>query len=419
MGNKKLIKSIKKKVVKQIEADLKKSVLKEFYVNTSNDQIKDIKTQILSEVQAEIFGDKNFESVEENLKSDVIGDIFATATEPIEIKLESDVNSEPTIKESDSDEKESSIHEHLGFKFDTERMSRLVTGKARVEPNKAADGGVERVESGSVSDYLSDKFQKLSGFPPFMHTQHLSDEVKERNSERIKRIEEIRSGTLKEQIKKSDTTVTPWANTSLFPVPQTRDFVKYGPKITPATKEDLTFFLGKLKDGISKLGKGEKNINYRYSKDDIYLFSYDKVASGNEDFSLSFELELNVKTLAAVVKKFHFNVDGFNFDSSFFELIDVVSVLNYMGMNILKYVDEIVGVNGTEENEIKPSKSSKQKQSKFSTKIESVVDDKKLLKLLKDNNINSYGELVEMSSALTSLKGVGSKTAEKIKNYIK
>lgn len=422
MNNKKLIKSLKKSVIKQIESDIKKSVIKDFYKNTSKEQLEELKNQIISEVQESFFG------VEKEVEKE--SETNQTYT-PIEIPQGLGINLEPTESHKDL-ESESvkidapSIHEHLGFKFDTERMSSIVTGKARTKIPKRpgfddSEGkSVERVDSPSADNYLTDKFKKLSGFPPFMHTENLSDEVKERNSDMLTRLEEIKKGGLKEQIKKSDT--APWADPlKLFPVPQTRDFIKYNSRITPGSKEDLTFFLGKLKDGISKLGKGERNINYRRSKDNIYRFSFDRtITSDADDFSLSFKIDLNIDTLEAKVIDFRFSVDGFNFDSSFFDLIEIVDVLDLVGMSIVKYVDEIKEINDEAEStkeQIKENIKTNIQEIRANEELSNFIFDKKIIKVLNSNDINTYGQLKRIED-LTSLKGVGAKTIEKINKYI-
>lgn len=425
MNNKKLIKSLKKSVINQIESDIKKSVIKDFYKNTSKEQLEELKNQIISEVQESFFGVEKEDEKESETNQ--------TYT-PIEIPQGLGIKSESSESHKDL-ESESvkidapSIHEHLGFKFDTERMSSIVTGKARTETPKRpgfddSEGkGVERVDSPNTDNYLTDKFKKLSGFPPFMHTENLSDEVKDRNSEMLTRLKEIKNGGLKEQIKKSDNNSIPrMGSAPLFPpVPQTKDFVKYGARITPGSKEDLTFFLGKLKDGISKLGKGERNINYRRSKDNIYRLSFDRaIASDADDFSLGFQIDLNIDTLEAKVLDFKFSVDGFNFDSSFFDLIEIVDVLNLVGMNIVKYVDEIKEINDEAEStkeQIKENIKTNIQEIRANEELSNFIFDKKIIKVLNSNDINTYGQLKRIED-LTSLKGVGAKTIEKINKYI-
>jgi hypothetical protein len=430
MYNKKLIKSIKKAVIKQVEADIKKSVIKEFYDSASKKEIKALKKQILKEVQEKLFGKP--EPINSNLEAS-ISSISESLIQKLDLSKENVVNQsevEQKSEEKTSDiftEKEPEvqtnapeIHEYMGFKFDTQRMSALVTGKARKEPlNKVSDdlieGGVERVSDSDNSKYLKEKFQSLSGFPP------ISDDFKERHQEMIKRLEDVKNGNLKEHIKKSDT--APWADPlKLFPVPHTRDFVKYGARITPASKEDLTFFLGKLKDGISKLGKGERNINYRHSKGDNYIFSFNRhrhASSEKDDFSLNFQVELNIKTLEAKVIDFKFMVDGFNFDSSFFELIDIVKVLDYVGMNTLKYVEEIVGINTVDGSGKLNQKTNKNPKIKSEDSLDTIISDKRILKILSSNEIFNYGQLKEYSNNFAAIKGIGSKSAEKLRKYIK
>lgn len=52
------------------------------------------------------------------------------------------------------------------------------------------------------------------------------------------------------------------------------------------------------------------------------------------------------------------------------------------------------------------------------TSIEEVIDDKKIIKLLRNNNIENLAQLIETED-FSVLKGIGPKSVEKIKEYIK
>ncbi|MEK6829292.1 MAG: hypothetical protein AABY15_04130 [Nanoarchaeota archaeon] len=421
MENKKLIKSIKKKAIKKFKNNLKNSVLKELYDGISKKEIKELKKQILKEVQENLFGG----IITSDIESSELENNIITPEEQIQN------NDEILVKDSDgkvadsTEKKEDEMYEYHGFKFNKDRMSALVTGKARGLNTTIKDNGVERGEN---------KFKRRtiveSPFP--MYTQSWLDSASNSESnldERKQIINDIREGKNKDFIKKSIEKPAPQSggyqipvniprNFKPYHVPFTRNFVSYDEKISPTSKEDLTFFLDKLKTGISKLVKGQKNINYRHSKDDIYNFSYNKFENEPEGFTLSFDIDLNIKTMKATIKDFRFNIDGFRFDSSFFEIIDIVRVLDMVGMNISKYVNEISEFNSSETPATISIKDAR-KNINLDEKIESIIKDPRVVSILHKNEILSYGDLLKFNGNYTSIKGIGKKTAQKIKHYIK
>ena len=229
-------------------------------------------------------------------------------------------------------------------------------------------------------------------------------------------------------------------------VPVTKSFVKTSaPKLTPAKKEEIEFFVGKLKEGIDKLGKGEKNINYRrktYSKkacvnpnSDVYVFTYDKPKTDTNDFSLSFELDFDIYTYGANIVRFDFNVGGFKFDNSFVEVLDMTKVLDAVGMNLSTYIDEIEEINSNlpkgkkrkgilEAGAIKfthvpliKKEEPKVFTIRANTKVETFIDDAKIVNTLNNNEIFKMKDLKKYDS-FSDIKGIGEKSAKKILDSI-
>ena len=429
MENKKLIKSIRKKVVKQFKNDLKNSVLKELYEGMSKKEIKSLKKQILKDAQSDIFGSLGVleQEIEQATSPESLDEkIIKNDIPVIEPEISEEISKISEIVEKAIDDKSrSNVYEHLGFKFDSNRMSSLVTGKTRGTKGIFKEGGVERT---------NDKKSIVQNTFPLYPNSWLNPSPNLESAKKV--VDEIKSGNHKDFIKKSIEKVTPpvdgftpiplSTSAALIRnkqiarpsyVPSTRNLIKYDERLTPSEKEDLAFFIEKLKLGISKLGKGQKNINYRHSSGDIYAFSYSKSEVGSEGFTLSFDVDLNIKTLRATIKDFRFNIDGFKFDSHFFETIDIVRVLDFVGMNISNYVNEISGINSTEsKTEISPSKKSKYKSD---TKIESIIKDARIISILHKNDIVKYEDLLKFNSDYTTIKGIGEKNAKKIKQYIK
>jgi len=486
MGKQKLIEGIKNNAKKQIEAEIQASVVKELY-GTSKKEIKKLKKQILKELRKDMFATKSKKIKKEELE--IVETVFEhginTNSEDIEsITKESSKEDKRKSKEDDLDTlpyEPGRIFEYRGFKFDVDRMSRFVTGnkkelfKERIkspmdelddlyESKSIAGKGVDRVDESKPKDsgsgsILKDRFSEL------VNKEKASDSDR---SDLMDRISELKRGEKKDDIK---TAINKPASNLLTPnpisgmgfnlaAPASKTFVKTNYKLTPARKEEVEFFVGKLKEGIDKLGKGEKNINYRRktlsgksnvsANSDIYVFTYDKPKSDVNDFSLNFEIDLDIYTYGANIIKFDFNVGGFNFDSSFLEIIDIAKVLDAVGMNLSQYIGEIEEINKTnttkknkdiietkerlrfnksfkkesfdniESDEREPSDvvlKEKKKTIRANTKVENIIDDAKIIKALANNDITNYGNLKKIED-FTILKGIGAKSAKKIQECI-
>jgi hypothetical protein len=437
MENKKLIKTIKKRALKQFENDLKDSVLKELYGSASKKQIKKIRKQILREMQEELFGTKDVLKTKE--KEEVSSPEFIH-TNTVDIN---DFDTKPSEESKEQEqEQETPVHEpgkifeYKGFKFDVDRMSAIVTGK---KVNKViSEPGVERTDE--AKEHQKSRLGQINNL--FSISREVEPPSNKYGIE--DRIAEVKNGTNKESIKKL---ISKQVSSNTFPttpksiqgfkfkigpgipglnsmnmVPSSRNFVKTElEKITPAQKEEISFFVGKLKEGVDSLGKGEKNIMYRKKRDDVYTFSFDKDKLNKDDFSFKFELDLNMYTYGAKINTFSFNIDGFNFDKGFVEILDIIEVLEAVGINLMKYIDEINDINDTaadRKSKIKENLKNNAEAIRANTKLAKFIFDQRILRVLQSNDINTYGQLKKIED-LTSLKGVGAKTVEYIEQQIK
>lgn len=422
MENKKLIKEIKKKVVKQFKLDLKRTVLKELFGDASKKEIKKLRKQILADVQAEIFGDKKFTEIENQEVESIVS----------EFEISDEIKEVPEVSEEIKETEKNKILEYRGFKFDVDRMSALVTG-IKKKKNKSKKI-VDKIDANQESKNLPNEIVSILG----------ENNLKDGSKSILEKINDIRNGVGKSDTMKHVKAQTPGTFysphtsipiqgfnmspyipgglSSMNMVPSTRDYVKTEiEKLTPSRKEEIAFFVGKLKDGVDSLGRGEKNILYRKKKDNVYTFSFEKQKLDKNDFSLNFELDLNMYTYGAKINTFSFNIDGFNFDKGFVEILDIIAVFDAVGMNLSKYIDEISEMNysATETKEsIKNNIKENSKLIKSNAELANIIFDKKIMKVLRSNDINTYGQLKRIED-LTSLKGVGVKTAEKIEKYIK
>lgn len=423
MENKKLIKAIKKSAIKQFEDDLKKSIIKELYAGSSKKQIKKIRKQILREMQEELFG--KLDNQKEALPSEFIHTNTVDENQLTQTSIEAP--EELKEQESDSTYTPGRIFEYRGFRFDVDKMSDIVTG--RKSEKNISKPGVEMTEA----------IQRLSAS---------TSPIKKERDDRTDRISDIKKGVIKEDIKNmvskelskdifsptyeynpdlnikmgtSNLSITPELQ-SMNMVPFSKNFVKTDlEKITPSQKEEISFFIGKLKAGIDSLEKGEKNIFYRSKKDNVYTFAYEKTKYDKNDFSFKFNLDLNMNTYGAKINTFEFNVDGFNFDKGFVEILDIIEVLELVGFGLMKYIDEINEINDTaaeKKESIKTNLVNNVETIRANAKLAEFIFDEKILRVLQSNDINTYGQLQKIED-LTSLKGIGTKTAEKIQEYTK
>jgi DNA uptake protein ComE-like DNA-binding protein len=153
----------------------------------------------------------------------------------------------------------------------------------------------------------------------------------------------------------------------------------------------------------------------------VYTFSYEKAKYDKNDFGFIFNLDLNMDTYRATINTFEFNIDGFNFDKGFVEVLDIVKVLDVSGFSLMKYIDEIneINDNAAEKKEsIKANLTNNAEAIRANTKLSKFIFDDKILRVLQSNDINTYGQLQKIED-LTSLKGIGAKTAEKIQEFTK
>mgnify|MGYP001596242037 CR=1 FL=1 len=90
-----------------------------------------------------------------------------------------------------------------------------------------------------------------------------------------------------------------------------------------------------------------------------------------------------------------------------------VEILDLVGFNMNGYINEINGINVIDMEKLEAPKAIEKKQIRSNTKIEKLINDPKLVILLANNDISNYGQLMKVES-LTSLKGIGAKTADKI-----
>lgn len=376
MENKKLIKAIKKSALKQIKADLKKSVIKEFYKGESKKELKKLRKNILKELQKDLFGELDTENLDINLN------IEAPSTPSTEI---STIQRRPLTREE--------VEMKILAGIPVSKEDRKSVG---IKEEGEKDAGIldfnKKLKS-SVLPTLNSNPIKRS--PQNMHTNFLMP---------------------------NPTIITPdlndvLGNDILKKIRETsveKVSVEKSPVISEEKKEELSFFINKLRDGVSKLREDERNISYRKSGDGVYKFSFERKAN----FDLKFDLDLDLHTYNAKINEFKFKIDGFNFDKKSFEILDIVEVLDLVGFNISSYINEINGVNTievdkSEKSEIKSEPTSSERS------LENIISDKRILKILTSNEIMSYEELEKFSDDFTAIKGIGSKTAEKIKNYIK
>ncbi len=427
MENKKLIKAIKKSAIKQFENDLKKSVIKELYSGSSKKQIKKIRKQILREMQEELFGALETPKAIEKEKISSPGFIHTNTVDENEFNNTSvEAPEESKEQETPSTHEPGRIFEYNGFKFDVDKMSSIVTGKRT--DGTYSEKAVERVKDSSKKD------KSLTA----------DDVIKNPSGDFLQKLQEIKRGSnraLQEEFAKRISTPSPEMRppdikytqgfnikpgtslSSMNTVPSSsRNFIKTEmAKITPARKEEISFFVGKLKEGIDSLEKGEKNIFYRRKKDNVYTFSYEKAKYDKNDFGFRFNLDLNMDTYGATINTFEFNIDGFNFDKGFVEILDIIDVLDVSGFGLMKYIDEINEINDTaaeKKESIKANLVNNAEAIRANTKLSNLIFDDRILRVLQSNDINTYGQLQKIED-LTSLKGIGAKTAEKIQEYTK
>jgi endonuclease III len=103
------------------------------------------------------------------------------------------------------------------------------------------------------------------------------------------------------------------------------------------------------------------------------------------------------------------------------EILDIIKVLEAVGFSLMKYIDEINEINDTaaeRKESIKANLTNNIEAIKANTKLADFIFNDRILRVLQSNDINTYGQLKKIED-LTSLKGVGTKTAEKIEQYTK
>lgn len=388
MKKQKLINSIKKNAQRQIEAEIQASVVKEMY-GASKKEIKKLKKQILKELQTEMFAEKKSSKIRKKKKNKGLTSTFVhTNLEDITTIKEEVENPKETKEVKETIKKtRSKVFEYRGFKFDVDRMSSIVTGKS-IKEEEVKSPKLTKSKKKEIND-----MHKLIGIRSHDHNN-------------------IPTPFLK-SIASSVSYTTPFVGKTI--VKSTFE------EISEEKKEEITFFIEKLKKGIDKLKNSQKSINYRKKKDNIYTFSFSKHKDGVDDFSFNFNLDLNIYTLGAEINKFEFDIDGFKFDKGFVEILDMIAVLDTAGMSLRKYIDEISEIN-TSASEykaaIKENLKNNVKAIRANAELESVIFDQRILNILKSNDIKTYGQLKKIEE-LTSLKGVGAKTAEKIDEIIK
>jgi len=460
---KKLAKKIKKGVIKQLENDIRESIIEKIYGSDSKKQLKKLRKKLYKEIQEEIFGEVEETEIELEDLNGESGDnkklLFDAANNNLQVEVE---KTESRLKEVPE---KGRILDYRGFKFDVDRMSEIVTGKKRNKDHVNADinSNTESKTPDSVKPVV-----KRSLFPNTLesalersYSEKANDKISNeeiKKNDKLSIIEKIQRGDKKDEIrkhneapdfqhqplpnkvqgfnvgpKKPSTPIPSQFPFPSFPVPSNKNFVKNSHiGLTPARKEEIHFFVEKLKDGIDKLGKGEKNINYRKKKDDNYVFTYEKEKNGISDFSLKFDLDLNIYTYGATINKFEFNVAGFKFDESFVEILDIIAVLDTVGMSLTKYIDEISKINKPSKKRIGVLNQKKPKSKdaflsfsdgkitkpiRANTKVETFIDDSRIVKILNNNDVSNYRDLSRYDD-FTKIKGVGAKTADKIQEYI-
>lgn len=381
MKNNKMIKNIKKDVKKQIEADIRKSVTKQISKDYKKD-IKKLRKQILKEIQEDMFG-VSVEQITKEVTTDVAGDKTPS--------------NEGTFN-------------YKGFKFDRSRMSSLVTAEPVAIPETpgAYDHSPPPFESrriknkkkrGNVTVKAQDDL--YMAMLPTQDGNFTNSKGKETFPMGIPTIPSFSASDFISKFAKSQTPITPSKEETNKPLSEEK-------------KEEIGFFMGKLKKGVSGLKDNEKNIDYRKDGDNSYTFEFERKA----DFDLKFKLTLDMKTYRVNINFFEFKVDGFKFDKNFVEILDIVQVLDLAGFNTYSYIDEVNGINTIDIEEVKTPTAIKKKTFRSNTKIKNIIDNEKIVNILLNNDIVNYGQLNRVED-LTSLKGVGAKTIEKIKEYLK
>lgn len=390
MKNKKLIKNIKSDVKKQIESDIKNSIVKELK-NSSNKQIKKLRKQILAEVKEEMFG------VSKKQTNNEVKNIVETEVENTRLK------------------------ELYGIDFDKKRMGALVTGqldKVKNSSDKLPESLRELLNREknqthiNANPYNKTTDDRMMEMLPTQGGNYSSAEPSlffpNRPPNLDKEILNSRPNIEDMMRKMSESSF----GKTMVKVPST--------ELTSEKKEELTFFLGKLKEGVSKLREDEKNIDYRKKTNGLYSFSFDRKAN----FDLKFDIDLNMNTYEAKVQLFDFKIDGLKFDKKSVELLDIVEVLDMSGMNLNKYINEINGINEIDIDSVKIPTTKvvkvegKPKPTSKRLGIDKFIEDEKIVSLLNKNEISNLGQLLSVDD-LTSLKGVGTKTVEKINKYLK
>ena len=371
--NKKIVKKIKNKVIKDLENQIKNDIIKNLNSGDSKNYIKKLKKKIQKEVEEEMFG--NFYNQD-----------FTHTNDALEGVNSIDNSNQ---KKSDNDLKSSeqkNNYEYKGFDFDPKRMGFLVT------ENPKALFGAE-----SISNY------KNQIENPYEDGK-LSDEQKSTIKDILKNKKE---NQLNNFFPKNTN-----PKISTVPIFSSQPYEKY---LTPSKKEDLTFFIGKLKDGIDKLGKGERGVSYRKMFDNVYKFSFQKLKTSDTQFQLKFNFDLNIKTHEAKVYDFEFEIDGFKFDKSYLELIDIVKIFDLIGVNLIDSINDIKSINNTVD--VGEQSLKRECKPRSVENISEFIPDKRIVKILQKNDINTISQLNKINE-LTSIKGVGSKTANKIINYL-
>jgi len=394
MKNKKLIKSIKLDVKKQIESDIKNSIVKELK-NSSNKQIKKLRKQILAEVKEEMFGvsigdsqninETSNKKIKDILETKILAGIPVSKEDREKFGIE-----RGTLSDIKRDE---DFNISTTYESTLDNLKKGVIDKKSIEKNRSLSDKISDLKSGAnkedVHRILLNK--KEESTPPLekKYTQGFnvipgSQIILNKNLDKI-------------------------------PFESIPNIV-----LSPNKKEELTFFLGKLKDGVSKLREDEKNIDYRKKRSGLYSFSFERRAN----FDLKFEIDLNMNTYEARVQLFDFKIDGLKFDKKSVELLDIVAVLDMSGMNLNKYINEINGINEIDIDKVKTPTAitvkinSNPRPSSKRLGIAKFIEDEKIISLLKNNEVLNLGQILAIED-LTSLKGVGEKTAKKIKKYLK
>jgi len=379
MKNNKMIKNIKKDVKKQIEADIRKSVTKQISKESKGD-IKKLRKQILREIQEDMFG-VSVEQVAKEVAREISGD-----KKP---------SNEGTL-------------DYKGFKFDRSRMSSLVTGApgASAETKKSYNStpiDIRMIKNknkrgGSGLKTQDDMYMAML---PTQGGNFTNSNGKETFPMGTPTVPSFNVNDFLGKFAKSQKPIISSKKEAEEPLSEER-------------KEEINFFIGKLKEGVSGLKENERNIDYRKEGDDSYTFEFERKA----DFDLKFRLTLNMKTYRANIGIFEFNVDGFNFDKKFIDILDMVQVLDLVGFNLNSHIDEINGINTIDIEKVKTPTMIKKKTIRSNTKIKDIIDDEKIVKVLLNNDIANYGQLNRVED-LTALKGIGAKTADKINEYLK